>query len=93
MNKLKITYDFKKEINSLLEKQGKDIVSDIKNNFGLGSAPDIDSGKLRDSINYEVENEKVVVNAGVDYAASLEFGTRNMSPRPFLRPALNRIKL
>jgi len=93
MSRLNITYDFKKEIYSLLEKQGKDIVRDIKNNFGLGSAPDIDSGKLRDSINYEVENEKVVVSAGVDYATSLEFGTRKMAPRPFLRPALNRIKL
>ncbi len=35
---------------------------------------------------------KVVVGSNVRYAPWLEFGTRRMSARPFMRPSLDRIK-
>jgi len=32
------------------------------------------------------------VGSGLEYAAFLEYGTRNMQPRPSLRPALDRAR-
>ncbi len=35
---------------------------------------------------------KVVVGTRVDYAPGLEFGTRSIAPRPFMRPAFEEMK-
>lgn len=52
----------------------------------------VDTGRLRSSVEYEVgrDSRGLVARIGTDvtYAVYLEFGTRRMSPRPFLRPAL-----
>lgn len=55
-----------------------------------GEPPASDTGRLVNSIEtkYSFEELAGVVNVSVDYGAHLEFGTRNMAPRPFLRPAL-----
>ncbi len=50
------------------------------------------TGNLRRSITWETTVRtptRAVVSVGphVDYAVYLEFGTRRMAPRPFLRPA------
>lgn len=51
------------------------------------------TGNLRSSISHEVieEQESVIgkVGTGVEYAPYVEFGTKNMSAQPYLRPALN----
>ncbi len=44
----------------------------------------VDTGRLRNSIHRE--GDSIVVSA--PYAGYVEFGTRNMAPQPFLRPAL-----
>jgi len=52
----------------------------------------VDTGQLRRSITTEVEiNDKNIVGrvgTNVKYAPYVELGTRKMSPRPYLRPAL-----
>jgi len=58
------------------------------------SAPNTDTGRLVSSVVVEVQDD-VYVGTGVKYAPHLEFGTKNMQPRPFLNPALeqNRRKI
>jgi HK97 gp10 family phage protein len=60
-----------------------------------GQAPANDTGRLVNSINTSQSSDKMVVyiKAGegvVDYAVHLEYGTRNMAPRPFMKPAFNK---
>ena len=57
-----------------------------------GEPPASDTGTLARSFNI-IPNPgllRVVVNNNAAYAAALEYGTRKMEPRPFLRPALAR---
>lgn len=55
-----------------------------------GEPPAEQSGQLADSIDVEQDDQQTAhrVTVGAPYAASLEFGSLHMSPRPFLRPAL-----
>jgi HK97 gp10 family phage protein len=52
----------------------------------------VDTGRLRASITSTVAVDAQglygIVGTNVTYAAHVEFGTRNMAARPFLRPAL-----
>jgi hypothetical protein len=53
-----------------------------------GEAPATDTGNLVNSINTErVKPMLHRVNVHAEYAASLEYGTSRMSPRPFLQPS------
>lgn len=49
----------------------------------------VDTGRLRNSITYEIGDDGTVVRVGTNtqYAPYLEFGTRKMPARPFLFPA------
>ncbi len=57
-----------------------------------GEPPARVSGELMDSVAYEVvESDRglvVLVGASAPYALALEYGTRRMAARPFLRPSL-----
>lgn len=62
-----------------------------------GEAPATDTGRLVNSViaypaAAELESTVVAGRGTVQYAAMLEFGTRNMAARPFLFPALERSK-
>ena len=50
----------------------------------------VDTGNLRDSIVYELDEGTltVVVGTNVDYAYYVEHGTINMLAQPFLNPAI-----
>lgn len=50
----------------------------------------VDTGRLRNSITYEVSNDESAVYIGsrVEYAAPVELGTSRMRPRPYLSPAV-----
>lgn len=56
------------------------------------SPPNTDTGALVRSIVVEVQREDVYVGSGLEYAPHLEFGTKfgtkHMTQRPFLNPAL-----
>lgn len=56
-----------------------------------GNAPNTDTGALVNSIATEHKNGTPVsfVGSGLDYAKYLEFGTKQMKPRPWLQPALD----
>jgi len=56
-----------------------------------GQAPATDTGRLVSSITQEKTGEaEAEVGSTVDYSKFLEFGTRNMDERPWLRPALKK---
>lgn len=59
-----------------------------------GNAPAPDTGNLRASVHYTVEesgNEVIGrVGTDVEYGKHLEFGTSRMAPRPWLKPALEK---
>ena len=50
----------------------------------------VDTGELRDSIFSEVQTGVAIVGASAEHAAAVELGTSQMSPQPYLRPALNK---
>lgn len=57
-----------------------------------GNPPRTDTGRLASSIAVKMPEKgrvlEVEIGAYVDYAAHLEYGTRNMGARPFMFPAL-----
>ena len=65
-----------------------------------GQAPASDTGTLASSISIDVDVERNAVvgkiiayaddGSGDNYAKHLEFGTQNMSARPFMQPALRK---
>lgn len=58
-----------------------------------GEPPTVLSGNLRANITHHVlkvgKDFIGIVSSPTDYAPALEFGTRNIAPRPFMRTALN----
>lgn len=56
----------------------------------------VDTGRLRGSIAYEIGAVNGLpsarIGSNVEYAVYVELGTRHMSARPFLRPALASVK-
>jgi HK97 gp10 family phage protein len=55
-----------------------------------GYPPNSDTGALRASIEWETAGKlRYAVLAGTEYAAWLEFGTRDMAARPFLTPVFD----
>lgn len=54
-----------------------------------GSPPGVDTGNLKDSIKVgEVTGDHAILEATADYAGYLEFGTRRMAARPYMRPSV-----
>jgi len=50
----------------------------------------VDTGQLRNSIGYTIRRGEMIVSIHADqsYARFVEFGTRRMRARPFIRPAI-----
>ncbi|KPL70174.1 hypothetical protein ADN00_18920 [Ornatilinea apprima] len=61
-----------------------------------GEPPAVDSGNLANSIQSEVSMQangpRGVVFTNTEYAVGLEFGTRKMAARPFMKPAADRMR-
>lgn len=55
---------------------------------GMQALAPVDTGRLRDSIRYEVEDTTARCGPGreVEYAMFVEFGTSKMAAQPFVRP-------
>jgi len=58
-----------------------------------GEVPRVQTGTLRRSITHEMNKLLPIgrVGTNVKYSKWLEFGTRRMQPRPFMRPSILRI--
>lgn len=54
---------------------------------GARAGAPVDTGALRDSIQANPDS----VTVGVEYAGFVEYGTVNMPPEPFLRPAADTV--
>lgn len=84
------------DVMTFLGKLAMDCEADVKNNFSsqspspVGSPPGVDTGNLKNSIIAVKRGKGWVVLVGADYGADLEYGTRKMGARPFLRPAVRR---
>ena len=59
-----------------------------------GSPPAVDTGKLRAGIYvYKPAMFRRIISTGdTQYAAALEFGTRNISPRPYMTPMARQLE-
>lgn len=58
-----------------------------------GDGPAPDTGRLRQSIGVESPSPLIRrVGTNVKYALYLEFGTRKLAPRPFVRPAVEEFR-
>lgn len=59
-----------------------------------GEPPAVQTGTLRRSITSEHDEKHIagVVGTNEEYGFYLELGTKNIAPRPFLRPALEKNK-
>lgn len=58
-----------------------------------GDPPAVDTGRLRQSLGVQrIGNGHYRVGTNVEYAPLLEFGTRQMAARPFMRPAAERVR-
>lgn len=57
-----------------------------------GEAPAVDTGQLLRTILFEAGNNTLEVGSagGAPYSEFLEDGTKNMEPRPFLQPAVDK---
>jgi len=61
-----------------------------------GKPPAPDTGILRSSMIHEIEKSRDVIDGyvgverSVEYALYMELGTKNIVPRPYLRPAITR---
>lgn len=77
------------------EKAGKRLVkkaaSDVQRR-AMRTVP-VDTGNLKRSILVDVadDGKSATVTATADYAAYVEYGTRKMSARPFMRPAAEEV--
>lgn len=51
----------------------------------------VDTGRLRNSIDYEVDSSEDAVYVGTDvnYSGYVELGTSRQKPQPYLRPAVS----
>lgn len=84
-------------VETVLRKLAMDTESSIKNNFSsqspspVGSPPGVDTGNLKNSVVAVRRGKGWAVIIGADYGADLEYGTRKMPARPFVRPAVRRV--
>lgn len=79
-----LTGDLRKRASALVRKTVLDVEARAK------IAAPVDTGALRRSIQTAMDNDlHGVVFVAAEYGIFLEFGTRRMSPRPFLGPAFD----
>lgn len=82
------------------QEEMRDTAIDVSKTYGKkghhpslpGNPPAVDTGALRRSITYEVDENKLVGYVGSTikdppYGLYLEYGTSKMKPRPWLKPA------
>jgi HK97 gp10 family phage protein len=71
------------QINAGLDEAGKEIVI-----YAQQIVP-VRTGFLRSTIGYAVADCELIIRATANYAAYVEFGTRRMKSKPYIRPAID----
>ena len=66
--------------------RGLEKVGLVAEGYAKAKAP-VDTGRLRNSISHEVNEQDVYIGSNVEYAPYVELGTARQKARPFLRPA------
>lgn len=85
------------QIDTCIQALALDGERDVKQSFGTspsapGDPPGVDTGALRNSINVrKIRARTYQIADGVEYGIHLEFGTRRMGARPFMRPMAQRL--
>lgn len=79
----KIEAEFQKAKQRALEKIGILVEGRAAKN-----AP-VDTGRLRNSITHETEQDYAIIGTNVEYAPYQELGTSKMKAQPYLRPAVD----
>lgn len=81
-NTEEFTLAMRQAIRSALREVGERVVG-----YATDIVP-VRTGNLRSSIAYDADDSQVIIGSDVPYASYVEEGTRNMRPRPYLRPAI-----
>ena len=89
---IKIENNHKDEIIAALKENAKAILTawgETAERHAKEMCP-VDTGRLRNSITYEVKSDEgaVYIGTNVEYGQYVELGTSRMSPKPFLKPAI-----
>lgn len=71
-----------KGIAKSLEELGEKLANEAKKR-----AP-VDTGELRDSIDYEVKGDELFIGAKAEHAPFVEYGTSKMKRQPFLKKSV-----
>lgn len=94
----RVMRDYPGKVDRWLDGLAEDTVTDIRLSFGAspsppGGPPGVDTGTLRASISWEATGrfERTVMD-GVEYGVKLEDGTDRIAPRPWMRPAFDRLR-
>lgn len=77
-----VSMEIRRAIRSALREIGERAVG-----YATDTVP-VRTGNLRSSIAYDADDSQVIIGSDVTYASYVEEGTRNMRPRPYLRPAI-----
>lgn len=85
------------QIDQCIHAMALDGERDTKQSFGTspsapGDPPGVDTGALRNSIHVtKIRARHYQIGDGVEYGIHLEYGTRKMGARPFMRPMARRL--
>jgi HK97 gp10 family phage protein len=75
------------QLSKAIRKAGFDIEAHAKN------VVPVRTGNLKNSIQTEIKNDLLAqVQVGAEYGIYVEYGTRKMSARPYLRPAVEEVR-
>ena len=86
----KLAHDVEANAKKAMEGQKSGRMYDGHQASAPGEAPAVDTGNLKNSIRAEAVGDGTrewSVNVGAEYGAGLEFGTPEIAPRPYMRPA------
>ncbi|MBQ7257775.1 MAG: hypothetical protein IJS60_08795 [Abditibacteriota bacterium] len=56
-----------------------------------GEPPAVQTDNLRSSFVMEKDGNSYIIGTAVEYAKYLEFGTKKMAPRPYVKPSINKL--
>lgn len=71
---------------SAAKKRSLEVIGLTAEGYAKKACP-VDTGRLRNSITHETDEDAAYIGTNVEYAPPVEFGTIHQSAQPFLRPA------